>query len=451
MPVLKVWNGTAFVEAPGSPTTALAGLTDVSLTSPANDDLLQRKSGLWVNRSLAQVKSDLALNNVQNTKHNFAASAVPTTSDDGTQGYSIGSLWLWAAFGLAYICTSATTSLATWRRIDAGVNSVFGTAPIQVNGGPDGSGGSSYTTSIDPATTSTPGSLAATDQTKLNGLGYNYVINAGFEQKQRTASSFTANGAVTLDRWVIALTSSSATVSQITSTIGATGKSMQIAYTHVGGGRVALFQTVGAVAQLLGKAVTFAVTVKCTVAGRVRIAIGDSIATTNSSYNVGTGSERLTVTRTINASATFFQVWVECNVGSCTVEANDATLIPGSTAADYVPLEPGEDLRRCQQYYETGFHHWIWFATTVTVSCFNAYTRVGYRVTKAGAPTVTLSGISQGWQQPGGTAGAFPTPSSAITTNAGVDGFDRELDFCGAWNAAANGVESFTWTSEYNP
>lgn len=33
----------------------------VDLTSPANDDLIQRKSGQWVNRTPAQVKTDLAL------------------------------------------------------------------------------------------------------------------------------------------------------------------------------------------------------------------------------------------------------------------------------------------------------------------------------------------------------------------------------------------------------
>jgi hypothetical protein len=44
----------------GSPTT-LDDLTDVTLTSPANDNLLQRKAGVWVNRTPAQVKTDLAL------------------------------------------------------------------------------------------------------------------------------------------------------------------------------------------------------------------------------------------------------------------------------------------------------------------------------------------------------------------------------------------------------
>lgn len=40
--------------------TAIAGLT------PSNDDIIQRKAGAWINRSVAQYKTDLALNNVPN-------------------------------------------------------------------------------------------------------------------------------------------------------------------------------------------------------------------------------------------------------------------------------------------------------------------------------------------------------------------------------------------------
>lgn len=42
-------------------------LTDIAALAPTNDDVLQRKAGAWTNRSIAQLKSDLALNNVNNT------------------------------------------------------------------------------------------------------------------------------------------------------------------------------------------------------------------------------------------------------------------------------------------------------------------------------------------------------------------------------------------------
>lgn len=44
-----------------------AALTSISGLSPSNDDFLQRKSGAWTNRTVAQVKTDLAIDNVNNT------------------------------------------------------------------------------------------------------------------------------------------------------------------------------------------------------------------------------------------------------------------------------------------------------------------------------------------------------------------------------------------------
>lgn len=44
-----------------------AALTQISGLSPNNDDFLQRKAGAWTNRSIAQVKTDLAITNVDNT------------------------------------------------------------------------------------------------------------------------------------------------------------------------------------------------------------------------------------------------------------------------------------------------------------------------------------------------------------------------------------------------
>jgi hypothetical protein len=42
-------------------------LTSIAGITPSNDDIIQRKAGVWVNRSLLEYKTDLALNNVDNT------------------------------------------------------------------------------------------------------------------------------------------------------------------------------------------------------------------------------------------------------------------------------------------------------------------------------------------------------------------------------------------------
>lgn len=53
-------------------TNALAGkqgsdqdLTDIAALTPSNDDVLQRKSGAWTNRSLSQLRTDLAIKKVE--------------------------------------------------------------------------------------------------------------------------------------------------------------------------------------------------------------------------------------------------------------------------------------------------------------------------------------------------------------------------------------------------
>ena len=44
-----------------------ADLTAIAALTPSNDDFLQRKAGAWTSRTVADVKTDLAINNVDNT------------------------------------------------------------------------------------------------------------------------------------------------------------------------------------------------------------------------------------------------------------------------------------------------------------------------------------------------------------------------------------------------
>jgi len=62
-------------QALDSDLTAIAGL------SPTNDDIIQRKSGAWTNRTMAQLKTDLSLNNVDNTSDATKNSAVATLTN----------------------------------------------------------------------------------------------------------------------------------------------------------------------------------------------------------------------------------------------------------------------------------------------------------------------------------------------------------------------------------
>lgn len=70
-------------------------LTAIAAISPSNDDLIQRKSGVWVNRTMAQVKTDLVLvkadvglGNVDNTSD--ATKAATTVSAPTILGGTVG-------------------------------------------------------------------------------------------------------------------------------------------------------------------------------------------------------------------------------------------------------------------------------------------------------------------------------------------------------------------------
>lgn len=74
------------VEAHDADLTTIAGL------SPTNDDIIQRKSGAWTNRTPAQYKSDLLLNNVENTAlSTWSGSSNITTVGGLTSGSLAGS------------------------------------------------------------------------------------------------------------------------------------------------------------------------------------------------------------------------------------------------------------------------------------------------------------------------------------------------------------------------
>lgn len=57
-------------------------------------------------------------------KHNFSASAAPTTANDNTQGYSVGSWWFDTTGDQVYVCADAGTGAAVWRSMstDRGAN-----------------------------------------------------------------------------------------------------------------------------------------------------------------------------------------------------------------------------------------------------------------------------------------------------------------------------------------
>jgi len=74
-------------------------------------------SAVWVNPAI---------------KNNLAATAAPAATNDGTQGYQPSSLWIATVGGVsdAYICTSSTTNAATWFQITSSSEAINNLAAV---------------------------------------------------------------------------------------------------------------------------------------------------------------------------------------------------------------------------------------------------------------------------------------------------------------------------------
>lgn len=73
-------------------------LTAIAALSPSDDDIIQRKAGAWTNRTLAQLKTDLSLNNVENTALSTWAGSANIT----TVGTIASGVWNGSVIGMAY-------------------------------------------------------------------------------------------------------------------------------------------------------------------------------------------------------------------------------------------------------------------------------------------------------------------------------------------------------------
>lgn len=79
-------NATAIVAASDADLTTIAALT------PANDDIIQRKSGAWTNRTIAQVKADLGSGSGQLNVKDYGAVGNGTTNDTAAIQAAINAL-----------------------------------------------------------------------------------------------------------------------------------------------------------------------------------------------------------------------------------------------------------------------------------------------------------------------------------------------------------------------
>lgn len=72
------------------------------------------------NRSTADQDVRVPIEDFEGLKNNLAATTAPGVSNDGTQGYAVGSKWIDVLNNTAYFCLDASTGAALWQEVGAG-------------------------------------------------------------------------------------------------------------------------------------------------------------------------------------------------------------------------------------------------------------------------------------------------------------------------------------------
>ena len=248
----------------------------------------------------------------------------------------------------------------------------------------------------------------------------NQLVNGGFEVWQRGNGPFTASGAYTADRWSITLGGSS-TLSIVKNTANVDVGSLACAactYVHNAASYLSQTLKLSEGNQLAGRPISCSVRVRTSTAAAVQLQLvtdGTGGGTVNSAVHTGGGTyETLTGTATVPTDATQVQLFVRFGA-SCTAYLDNAMLVVGSVAADYVPLPPADDLARCLRYYETiggvsGQLLTVGAGTGATAAEFAfMYSR------KAVTPTITQSAAANFFIRQGGGNIAFTTFSAYST------------------------------------
>ena len=198
---------------------------------------------------------------------------------------------------------------------------------------------------------------------KATGLARrNQLVNGGLEIWQRGAGPFTLHTLHGPDRWQLYLPAGTTSVSRDTANIemgsgaGACA-AVTIAAPFSPANGVYQLVTESALNHLAGLTVSLSVRIKCSQASSVRVGVQSnraaSLPTTWSSYHTGGGAwETLTTTLAIAAGTAGVTIWVLGAVAG-TWYMDNAMLVVGPQANDFVPMHPADDLARCLRYYET--------------------------------------------------------------------------------------------------
>jgi hypothetical protein len=216
----------------------------------------------------------------------------------------------------------------------------------------------------------------------------NLLTNGGFEIWQRGNGPFASSFAA--DRWAIQASGGDTfSISRDSANAEPGGQyCAAVTFTGSAGSNLAQLVGVGESQVIRGRVVSISVRLKTSTANAVRLRLNDQVAgVQESAFHSGSGQyETLSLTYTIASSGALNLYCLVRFLASCTAYVDNAMLVVGSVAADYVPLHPADDLARCLRYYEvldTGYRAW----NSSAGSQLDAFPRNFMR--KAVVPTIT--------------------------------------------------------------
>jgi len=279
-------------------------------------------------------------------------------------------------------------------------------------------------------------------------LANNLLVNPGFEIWQRGVGPFTADNAWVADEWQLDSLQGGESHSCERESTNKKFGTYSVKYTGTdienGGG---VQQGIEHYKSLEGLWLTFSVWVKTTKSD-VHLHIVDydgSLDTVASADHSGGGDwEQLTVTKQIRTGLTTyaghphsFGLRVGCTFpsGTGTFYADGASLVVGEyrSGVDFLPLNPAEDMQRCERFYQTEGVFALGFSGNavngVTYYAFSSFHTAMYAI-----PTITLTD--------GGASGFPAVPGVVSVSNKTI----REARVCN--DALSSDYFSSAWKAE---
>tara|TARA_R110000751_G_scaffold307833_1_gene432529 strand:+ start:1585 stop:2562 length:978 start_codon:yes stop_codon:yes gene_type:complete len=288
------------------------------------------------------------------------------------------------------------------------------------------------------------------EQRNLIGAGRkNLIINGGMRVSQRgdyTTATAVANGTYYLDRWNIARSTVTGTLTHSTEVVsGVTSESLLLTATGTGSSHLAAHQPIEFPTAYRGRELTISAKIKSNSANtRISVWGGSGGTLGNSTAHTGSGGvETLTATFTVPSTTTIISGYIGLiSTGTSNVsvtsgdyaEISNVQLELGSVATDFEHRSYGEELALCQRYFwrwdhDSGISNGVYASAPYDTG--NHRNTVTFPVTLRTSPTVTfLNGTgscSVDYRSPSNIGFYGTSPFRWDDTTAGYIAADAEL------------------------